>query len=256
MTNSISIRGTREGLTITMGSGDLTALLDDLAQHLRSQGAFFRGGRVALELGERAMESDALAQIGELLQRHDMILRTVVTTHEATQQAAQVLGLRLVAPEPDAAISRPGLGGSGAGEPATGGGTPGIESVRRPPVTPGAHPLDGSKGVLVRHVVRSGQVVRHTGHVVIIGDVNSGAEIIAGADILVWGRLHGTAHAGTMGGESAVVCALELNPLQLRIADVVARPEDNARKSGYPEIAYVREHMIVVAPWDGAPRGV
>ena len=254
MTNSISIKGTREGLTITMGAGDLTALMADLAQHLQSQGAFFRGGRVALELGDRMMESDELAQIDDLLQQHDMILRTVVTTHPTTQRASQKLGLRLVAPEHEAALAPAAESGASPSARAT----PVAEgrTVLRPQPSPGPHPLDGSKGVLVRHVVRSGQVVRHTGHVVIIGDVNTGAEVIAGADILVWGRLQGTAHAGAMGNDSAVVCALELNPMLLRIADVVARPEDNARKGSYPEVAYVRDRMIVVAPWDGTPRGV
>ncbi len=117
--------------------------------------------------------------------------------------------------------------------------------------------LDGSKGILIRHRVRSGQVVRHTGHVVIIGDVNVGAEIVAGGDIIIWGRLLGTAQAGAVGNEAAIVCALDLSPLQLRIGNVVARPEENAdTESGSPEVAYVRDDMIVIKPWDRASWGV
>ena len=104
-------------------------------------------------------------------------------------------------------------------------------------------------------MVRSGQVIRHTGDVVIVGDVNPGAEVAAGGDIYIWGRLHGIAHAGAMGDDKAVICALDLSPMQLRIAQLVARAEDNEhRKSQGPEIAYVRKDGIVVEPWHKAPR--
>jgi septum site-determining protein MinC len=240
MSNSISIKGTREGLTITLGSGDFDLLMGDLAQHLKTQGAFFRGGRVALELGDRAMEERALAQVNDLLKTHDMILRTVVTANAQTEQAAHALGLRLVAPAPvpqEAEVPAP-------------------SAEVRPPVVLGPNPLEGTRGLLVRHLVRSGQVLRHTGHVVVVGDVNVGAEIVAGGDIVVWGRLRGTAHAGTLAGPSAVVCALDLNPLQLRIGDVIARPGEDERPTPLPEVAFVRDNAIVVMPWDGIPRGV
>ena len=62
--------------------------------------------------------------------------------------------------------------------------------------------------------------------------------------------------ASSMGRESAVICAIELSPLQLHIGDLVARAEENdGRKKPCPEVAYVRDNMIVVEPWDGAARG-
>ncbi|MBI4770229.1 MAG: septum site-determining protein MinC, partial [Chloroflexi bacterium] len=57
------------------------------------------------------------------------------------------------------------------------------------------------EAVLVRRTLRSGRSVRHPGHVVIIGDVNPGAEIVAGGDIVVWGRLRGVVQAGAGGDE-------------------------------------------------------
>ena len=238
MGNSISIKGTREGLTVTLGDGDLAALLRDLQRQLQGQGAFFRGGRVALNVGDRPIGEEELSGINNLLAEHQMILRTVVTTSAITEKACSALGLRLVTDAlPKARDTR--------------GTSPG-----RPDVAPAPRPFDGSKGVLIRHVVRSGQVVRHTGHVVIIGDVNPGGEVIAGGDIVIWGRLYGTAHAGAMGGESSVICALELTPVQLRIADHTARPQENDRgENPYPEIAYVRDNVIVVEPWDSGPPG-
>jgi septum site-determining protein MinC len=168
-----------------------------------------------------------------LLAQNEMVLRTVVSTNATTQDAAKALGLRLVS------------------EPAP---TPEAKPVATPSAAP--HALEGSKGVLIRHLVRSGQIIRHTGHVVIVGDVNAGAEIIAGGDVVIWGRLYGMVHAGAMGNSLAVVCALELAPLQLRIGDLIARSaEEDRPKKPNPEIAYVRDNSIVVEPWDRAPRG-
>ncbi len=237
MKNTISIKGTREGLTITLGSGEMRDILDDLAQHLATQGEFFRGGTVALQVGDRAVAESELTEIGQLLERYEMTLRTVMTTHADTERATRVLGLRLLSQQPG-----PSQSGSENSRPAT-------------PVAP-ANPLDGSRGLLIRHVVRSGQVVRHTGHVVIVGDVNIGAEVIAGGDIVIWGRLYGTVHAGAIDNDGAVVCALELAPLQLRIGKAIARPEEGGRpRKAYPEVAVVRDNRIVVEPWDQTLRG-
>jgi septum site-determining protein MinC len=107
--------------------------------------------------------------------------------------------------------------------------------------------------VLVRHTLRSGRSVRHAGHVIIIGDVNPGAEVVAGGDIVVWGRLRGVAHAGapgssTEGDNGAVVCALDLSPTQLRIAEHIATSP--ARKGEpKPEMARIKNGQIVAERW-------
>jgi septum site-determining protein MinC len=86
--------------------------------------------------------------------------------------------------------------------------------------------------------------------VVIIGDVNAGAEVISGGDIIIWGRLRGTVHAGAMGDDQAAVCALDLAPTQLRIGKHIARPpEGKPRRKTVPEMAFVQEGIIIVKPW-------
>ncbi len=237
MNKMVAIRGTREGLTIALGSSAMPEILQELARHLQAQGAFFRGGMVALEVGERPVSADDLAAIQKLLGEYDMTLRTVLAADKASQEAALALGLRLVSPAAP-------------------------EAEAAPPAAPtalaaGSAPFEGVRGILVRRRIRSGQVVRHTGHIVVIGDVHAGAEIVAGGDIVVWGRLFGTAHAGAAGDENAIVCALELAPLQLRIGHVVARPAEGERqRPQYPEVAYVRDGLIVIDKWDRTPRGV
>jgi septum site-determining protein MinC len=256
MKNAVSIKGTREGLTITLGQGEFDDLLAELSEHLKTQGAFFRGGRVALQIGDYGIDEHGLTQLNEMLSHYEMVLRTVVSSNPVSQMAVRALGLRLLEPTPVETPAPPAADAVAprAGEPAPAGdrGRPAepSSSARTIAARP-ASALEGTKGVLIRHLVRSGQVIRHTGHVVIIGDVNVGAEIVAGGDIVIWGRLFGTVHAGAMGDDSAVVCALDFSPLQLRIGNHVARPGEDARPAKRSaEVASVRDNLIVVQPWD------
>src|SRR5262245_64294087 len=105
----------------------------------------------------------------------------------------------------------------------------------------------------VQRTVRSGQVVRHHGHVTVLGDLNAGGEIIAGGNVIVWGRLRGTVHAGALGDREAVICALELAPTQLRIADLIARPPEGGA-GRFPEVARVEEDQISVEAWESYRR--
>jgi septum site-determining protein MinC len=114
--------------------------------------------------------------------------------------------------------------------------------------TPAA-PEEGAT-LLVR-TVRSGQIVRHQGHITLIGDVNPGAEIIGGGNVVVWGRLRGMVHAGALGDVSALICALELRPTQLRIGKLIARtPEDAGSHTPVPEVARVADDRIIVEAWE------
>jgi septum site-determining protein MinC len=108
-----------------------------------------------------------------------------------------------------------------------------------------------AKAILVHRTLRSGQSLRHPGHIVIIGDVNPGAEVVAGGDIVVWGRARGLVHAGALEDENAVICALELAPTQLRIASHIARSPEERPAAPVPEKASIRDGQIVAVPWPG-----
>jgi len=232
MSSSISIKGTRDGLTITLGSGELGKLMTSLAEHLKTQGRFFRGGRVALDLAGREASKEELAQIRDLLDGHGMMLRTVMTSDEHTEAAAKELGLH--------AVTESGVR------------VPEVQASPRPPSAPLAV-ADEERAILLRKQVRSGQVVRHSGHVVIIGDVNPGAEVWASGNVVVWGKLRGTVRAGATGDDGALVCALDLRPTQLRIGEYIARSdEDDRRARPYAEVAHVRDGVIIIEPWSTA----
>lgn len=102
---------------------------------------------------------------------------------------------------------------------------------------------------LVRGTVRSGRQIRHNGDVVVLGDINPGGQVVAAGDVVVMGTLRGVVHAGATGDHSAVVAAFRLCPTQLRIASYVARPpEEPGGHPEYPEIALVRDGVVVVQP--------
>lgn len=99
----------------------------------------------------------------------------------------------------------------------------------------------------VEGTIRSGDVVEYDGNIVIIGDVNAGAQIKASGSIFVLGTLRGTAHAGCDGDESAYVYALCLVPLQIRIAHIIAKSPDSKPKLAIrPEIARISGDFISV----------
>ena len=87
------------------------------------------------------------------------------------------------------------------------------------------------------------------GGAVSIGDVNSGGEVIAGGNVIIWGRVRGVVHAGAFGDREAVVCALDLVPTQLRIADLITRSPDERGGRG-PEIARAVGDQISVDAWE------
>ncbi|TMC53708.1 MAG: hypothetical protein E6J26_08725, partial [Chloroflexi bacterium] len=150
-----------------------------------------------------------------MLAEHDIVLRRIATADPALALAGEALGLT---PEAETNTHTP------APAPA-----PPVREPRRDvpeslsvrPSAPAAS-LDGEEGggysvIVVRSTLRGGSAVHHEGHVIIVGDVNPGAEVIAAGDVIVWGKLRGLVHAGAMGDNGAIVCALLFEPTQLRI---------------------------------------
>ena len=103
--------------------------------------------------------------------------------------------------------------------------------------------------ILHKGTVRSGDRISSNGNLCIIGDVNPGAIVSAKKNIYVWGKLLGIAFAGKGGNKNASIAALYLNPLQLRIADVVAIGPKDKPKNNHPEIAVIDEQTINIKPY-------
>ena len=101
---------------------------------------------------------------------------------------------------------------------------------------------------LHRGTVRSGDHIEAAGSLLVLGDVNPGARLSAGGHVLVWGRLRGVAHAGCHGDQGARIVAMGLQPLQLRIADVIARGPQEAPPPGLAEQASLSAGAIRIDP--------
>ena len=118
-------------------------------------------------------------------------------------------------------------------------------------ITQPVNPPDSREIELSRvlpYTIRSGQTEDFPqGNLIIYGDVNSGAEVRAGGDIVVLGALRGNAHAGMNGRLSSVIIAMDLVPLQLQIGNYLNRIPIGDKSRGYPEIARIgKEDVIIV----------
>ena len=103
--------------------------------------------------------------------------------------------------------------------------------------------------ILYEGTVRSGDRISSNGNLCIIGDVNPGAIVSAKKNIYVWGKLLGIAFAGKGGDNNSYITSLFLNPLQLRIADVIAIGPKDKPKNYYPEIAVIDRQSIIIKPY-------
>lgn len=242
----VTLKGTKEGLLITLGDGDWRELLAELSAKLERPRAaeFFRGAYARVESQGRTLTDFQTQELASLLEAHGMLL----DRRRYVGLPVQVTSPGTSAPEQEAVEEEP--------EP---------PPVQVPPVAPDddyavtysesafgndSEPELWTEAAMVRRTIRSGQRIRYPGHVVVFGDVNPGGEIIAAGDVIVWGRLHGLVHAGATGDDRAIVGALQLAAMQLRIGNHIARaPDQRTQKAQGVEIARVRNGRIVIETW-------
>lgn len=217
---SIQIKGVREGLLITLGDGEWPALQDALLTQIVEQSSFFAGAKIALDVGNHILRAAEMGTLRDKLSDRGVALWAMLSNSPTTEQNAQVLGLatRLSTPRSDRVVRK-------------------LDTN-----------LNGEEAVLVRRTLRSGFRLVSEGHVVVIGDVNPGAEIEANGDVVIWGRLRGAVHAGANGNRGCVVCAIEFAPLALRIAGMELGALQKKRNY-QPEMAAIKNDQIILEPW-------
>ena len=212
-TNSlIQINGLRDGLLVSLDDAPWEQQRAALIAQVDSQPSFFRGARLALDVSSQVLRVNELVELRDQLSERGIILWAVISESPTTENTAQLLGLatRISKPRP--------------------------EESRKFAV----EDLGEETAMFLSRTLRSGTRIEFAGHVVVLGDVNPGAEIVAEGNVIVWGRLRGMVHAGSKGNQKATVCALDLSPTQLRIADQVSgahKPGETPR----PERARINE---------------
>ncbi len=218
--SSIRIKGIRDGLLVSLPEGAWEQQSSALLTQIDDQQAFFRGARLALDVGPQVIKVNEMVELRDRLSERNVALWAVISESPTTEQTAQLLGLatRISKPRPED--------------------LPSLDARNIPEGT----------ALFVQKTVRSGTRIEYPGPVVILGDVNPGAEIVAEGSILVWGHLRGAAHAGSAGNKESTVSALSLAPMRLEIADMMLeRPE--AEETDGPETAVIREQGIVIEAW-------
>ncbi|MFL5735628.1 MAG: septum site-determining protein MinC [Chloroflexia bacterium] len=238
----VIVKGVREGLLLilddTVPFGDVLA---QLSEHISAHSTFFNGAGATINGGRRILEAPDFEALYNLLTRSGMRVTTFVSFSTQSRMVAETFGVS----------SRPpsfAAGDSGRIH------TP--HPSRSGPSGWASDPLsmaEAGSGLFLRCSLRAGQVVRYGGDVCVLGNVDAGAEIVADGDVVVWGILNGTVHAGADSDDEAVVCALRLSPVQLRIAGAMsrfpARPAQEQGSSSPPELARIEAGRIVVEAW-------
>lgn len=110
--------------------------------------------------------------------------------------------------------------------------------------------LDSNTGQFYKGNLRSGQVLDVETSIIVLGDVNNGAKVISKGNVIILGTLKGNVFAGASGNERAFVVALDMNPIQIRIADIIARAPDrpSREKTKEAKIAFVENGNIYIEP--------
>jgi septum site-determining protein MinC len=226
LVSAIRIKGMRDGLMVSLPAGSWEEQSMALLAQIDDRQAFFQGARLALDVGAQIIKVNEMVELRDQLSDRSVSLWAILSESQATENTAQLLGLatRVSKPRPE-------------------------ELARTE-----ARTLPEESALFVNRTLRSGARVEFAGNVVVLGDVNPGAEVVVDGTVIVWGRLRGTVHAGSRGDRNAIVCALDLSPMRLQIDDEVLLSEDK-KEASKPEVAVLREQGIVLEPWQPGGAG-
>ena len=262
------LRGTPEGIEFVFPRGAFDESVAAFRRRLGERPDFYRGSAATAILDGDPPDANALHEFVEAVRGYGIELRGIygdpslesavqscglsylgaprrstvdpseIERRRAQRQAAPTLTENARSLEADFAGARADL----AARRSRRGALRVAAVVARTPATT----IDAVTTRYYRGTVRGGQSIQQVGNIVVVGDVNPGAELVATGDVVVFGALRGTAHAGAQGDRAARVLALELAPTQLRIATCIAAGDDARRRE--PEEARIEGESIVIAP--------
>lgn len=210
----VKIKGSKSGLLLTFAEG---AAFEDIMENLRGKlesgsGFFLRGTLVYIP--RDVLENDQREKLQKLFHEHGLICRVQPLEQEQPAEREE---------KPQAAPASAAASGTKA-------------------------EADVQEMLVVNKTVRGGQEIRTKSSVLVCGNVNPGAQIIAGGSIDVRGTCRGMVHAGAFGDTSAIVVADHLMPTQIRIASLIARSPDHMDVTEKAERASIKDGQIVIEP--------
>lgn len=223
-----TIKGLKSGPTFLFDDhAEFPDILHAVEEELARAKGFFRDSPVVLHFGDRTLKKEEWRELKEILHRERLLLRLVVAATTTSRDLLYKEGLTVR----DSML------------------LPGQEKK----AAPGEATNNRGAALYLRRSLRSGQNEVFESDVMLVGDINQGAEVIAGGDVIVFGTLRGMVHAGYPDNREAIVIALNLMPLQLRIGPFIARADEgqNHRRVPRSEVARVKEERIVIELYQG-----
>lgn len=235
MQNIVSIKGKDKGLEITLNEKSTYPVIrEELIRKLIKNKNFFKGAETKVIIRGKKLSEAQRNEIKRVFSM-DYGIYDVLYGEEADMLEAEARERREEeepeAERDDGAVCR-------------------RRQKRRPPIDPenSSSQYYDSDSLLIDYTVRSGQRIECEGDIVVIGDVNPGGELIAGGNIVVFGKLKGLAHAGCSGRSDVRVAALYMYPRQLRLSGKVVTFPRNRQNPEGPEIAELKDGKVVISP--------
>lgn len=216
----IQIKGIREGLLISALTGSWGERKSEIIKQVKERESFFTGARVCLDVGDTLLRVKEITQLQNELADSQILLWAILSQSQVTQRNSQSLGLSIA-----------------------------LATKKDNQASDEKKVDESEQAVLVNKTLRAGYRVAAKEHVIIFGDVNPGAEVISAGNIIIWGKLKGSAIAGVEGNMKAVVCALEMNPILLKIGETVFSARQRKGKI-FPEMAYVENEECKIEIWN------
>ena len=219
--NIVIFKGGRDGITVIL---DEDASFKDIKtifiQKLQDAKSFFNGAKVNIRFKGKVLTKEQQEELIEILSGQNILNISFIHGFEEDQEETIEINT-----EPEQWFSREGS-------------------------------LDASMTKYHIGMLRSGQSIEYKGSVVVLGDVNPGAKISAGGNVLVLGSLKGIVHAGKdPAAYKPYVIAIGMYPAQIGIGNSIARSPDNVYQQKSPKkdevlIAYLNNNQIYIEPID------
>lgn len=218
MSQPVVIKGNKHGIIVVLDAeAEFKDLKVQIEEKFKASAKFFGSADMALGFEGRVLSDEQQREVLDIIANVSQLNIICIIDHDEAQDAVF-----------KAAIDQ----------------TVSVGAVAAPAQT------GTNDGQFYKGCLRSGQVLETEGSIIVLGDVNPGGRIIAGGSVIILGSLRGNVFAGAGGNEDCFVVALEMNPMQIKIGEVIARSSDSAprkkSKGIAPKIAYVDDSNIYI----------
>lgn len=224
--NSIVIKGNKYGIVVVMDSDtSFDEIKNQLEEKLKESARFFGNGTMAISFEGRNLDDEQQKELLNVISESSDLNIACIIDHD--EKLTEIFKKSVEKIE-------------------------NIDDNKEDDLTPDSTPVvdvDKNTGKFFRGTLRSGQILESDTSIVVIGDVNPGASVSAGGNIIILGSLKGTVSAGMNGDEKAFIVALDMAPVQVRIGDTIARcPERQKKAKPETKIAYLNNGTIYIDP--------